>query len=254
MLLLIDVGNSNIVFALSKDEKIIQKKRISTKREITSDEIGMVLSFFFKNEAISSIIFSSVIPPLNPIIKDACIRYLEKEPILFHSGMKTGVEILYEEKERLGMDRVINVSAAYNKYKKGAIVIDFGTATTFDYVSKDGKYLGGAISPGIRISADCLFEKAYQLPRIAKFYKPVSAIAKRTIDSINTGIILGYACLVDGMIEKIKEEAKEEDLITIATGGLSYLMKDVCKKIDIVDEDLTLYGLITIYRLNRDDN
>jgi len=252
MLLCVDIGNTNIVFALSDGEKIISKRRISTRIEMTSDELEMILLFFFKNKKqISDVIFSSVVPPLNPILKEAIFRYTGKFPTLVSPEMNLGIDILYEEIEKLGLDRIVNVVGAYYKYKKGAIIIDFGTATTFDYISSDGKYLGGAISPGLKICADALYEKAYQLPKIQIFQVPKNVIAKKTETSISAGLILGYASLVDGMIEKIRQEADDKDAITIATGGLSHVMKEACKYIDIIDDDLTIYGLITIHRLNK---
>ncbi len=252
MLLCIDIGNTNTVFAISDGERIVSKKRISTRVEMTPDEFEMVLSFFFKNkDQISDVIFSSVVPPLDNILKEAVLKYIGKSPTKVSPEMKLGIEILYKEVEKLGLDRIVNVVGAYHRYKKGAIVVDFGTATTFDYVSSDAKYLGGAISPGLKICADALYEKAYQLPKIQLFYIPKNVIAKSTVDSISAGLILGYASLVDGMIDRIKEETGDKDAIAVATGGLSYLMKDACKYIDIIDDDLTIYGLITIHRLNK---
>lgn len=250
MILCIDVGNTNTVFALLEGDRLVSKKRISTRRDITSDELEIILGFFFE-KGVSDVIVSSVVPPLNPVIIRACLSYFGKEPIVVNHKMKFGISILYEEVERLGLDRIINVAGAFDKYKEGLIVVDFGTATTFDYVSPDGKYMGGAISPGIRTSADALFEKAYQLPRVENFYVPERVLAKRTLESINAGLILGYASLVDGMVARIKEETGNSRLLTVATGGLSFLMKDVCKSIDKVDDDLTIYGLAVAYRLNK---
>ncbi len=250
MILCIDIGNTNIVFALVKGDKVISKKRMDTRWDITAIEFEMFIGFFFKRD-ISDIIISSVVPPLNPMIKKACLSYFGKSPLIINHKMEFGISILYDEIERLGLDRIINAAGAFNKYKKGVIIIDFGTATTFDYVSPDGRYMGGAISPGIRISADALFKKAYQLPKIKDFWIPKRVLAKGTLESINAGVIFGYASLVDGMVNRIKQETGDRNLITVATGGLCFLMKDVCKSIDEVDEDLTIYGLALVYRLNK---
>jgi len=250
MILCIDIGNTNTVFALVEEDKIISKRRISTRVDMTADEVEMFIRFFFKKD-ISDIVISSVVPPLNSVIRDACLSFFEKEPLIINCRMEFGISILYDEIERLGLDRIINVAGAFDRYKKGVVVVDFGTATTFDYVSSDGKYMGGAISPGIRISADALFKRAYQLPKIEDFWIPKRVLARSTLESINTGIIFGYASLVDGMIDRIREETKDNNLITVATGGLCFLMKDVCKNIDKVDENLTIYGLTVAYRLNK---
>ena len=252
MILCIDIGNTNIVFALVEGDQILSKRRINTRTDITSDELEMILEFFFKkNKDISDIVVSSVVPPLNSIIREACLSCFRKEPIVINHKMEFGISILYEEVEKLGLDRIINAAGAFNKYKKGVVIIDFGTATTFDYVSSDGKYMGGAISPGIRISADALFKKAYQLPKIENFWIPKRVLAKGTLESINAGVIFGYASLVDGMVNRIKQETGDKNLITVATGGLCFLMKDICRNIDEVDEDLTIYGLAVAYRLNK---
>jgi len=252
MILCIDIGNTNVVFALVEGDQIISKRRIKTRTDITSDELEMILEFFFKkNKDISDIVVSSVVPPLNSIIREACLSCFEKEPIVINPKMEFGISILYEEVEKLGLDRIINAAGAFNKYKKGVIIIDFGTATTFDYVSSDGRYMGGAISPGIRISADALFKKAYQLPKIENFWIPKRVLAKGTLESINAGVIFGYSSLVDGMVNRIKQETEDKNLITVATGGLCFLMKDICRNIDEVDEDLTIYGLAVVYRLNK---
>ncbi len=255
MLLCIDVGNSNISIGLADKEQLINQWRMRTDPNITSDELWMFLSFIFnekcKNKNNIEIIISSVVPPLDEKIKDICIKYLKKDPFMVTPEVKLGISISYEDPKALGTDRIVNAAGAYARYKKGIIIVDLGTATTFDYVSSDGVYIGGAISPGIITSANALFKHAHKLPKIVKFYTPKSVLAKNTIDSINTGIIYGYACLVDGMIEKIKTEIGDTQIVTIATGGLAHLIKEVSKGIDIVDKTLTLYGLIEIYNLNR---
>jgi len=255
MLLCIDIGNTNTVIGLIDKERILKHWRLRTDQQITSDEMGMMLSFIIssnkiKVDMIDGVIISSVVPPLIDKIKSASRKYLNKDPIIVNSDMNMGISISYDNPKELGTDRIVNVVGAYAKYKRGAIVIDFGTATTFDYISPKGIYMGGIIVPGISISAEALFKNAYRLPKIDKFYVPKSVLAKNTVDSINTGIIYGYACLVDGIVKKIKDETEERDSITVATGGLAHLIKDVAKSIDIVDEVLTIYGLMVIYKFN----
>jgi len=251
MILCIDVGNSNTVMGVAEEESILNTWRIRTKKDITSDEFGMMLSFILKEQAPTDIIVSSVVPALNNNIRKACLKYYNKEPIIVTHDMDMGISLSYEELDNLGTDRIVNAAGAYAKYKKGVIIIDFGTATTFDYVSPEGVYMGGAISPGIRLSADALFEKTHKLPKMERFYLPKRVLAKNTLESINAGIIFGYASLVDGMVKKIKNETGDKEHIVIATGGLAHLIKDASKSIDTVDESLTLYGLITIYMLNK---
>ena len=251
MILCIDVGNSNTVIGLAEEGNVLDTWRARTERDMTSDEFGIILSFILKGRAVTDIIISSVVPVLNYNIRNACLRYCHKDPIIVTTDMNMGISISYEELDKLGTDRVVNAAGAYAKYKKGVIVIDFGTATTFDYVSPEGVYMGGAISPGIRISANALFEQAFRLPKIEKFYLPEKVLAKNTIESINAGIVFGYASLVDGMVKRIEYETGKKDLLVIATGGLAHLIKDVSESIDIVDEFLTLYGLAVIYKLNK---
>ncbi len=254
MILCVDVGNSNTVIGLAEGENILNTWRIRTEKNMTPDELGLLLSFMVKTQPIAGIIVSSVVPPLNSTICEACLRYFNLNPIIVTHDMDMGISLAYKELDNLGTDRIINAAGAYvryARYKKGIIIIDFGTATTFDYVSSDGVYMGGAISPGIRMSADALFEKTQKLPRIEEFYLPESVLAKGTLESINAGVIFGYAFLVDGMVKKIKAEAGNEEHIVVATGGLAHLMKDISNSIDIIDESLTLYGLIRVYQLNK---
>jgi len=251
MILCIDVGNSNTVIALAEGEDILDTWRIRTERDMTPDEFGIMSSLMLKGKRVTDIIISSVVPVLNHNIREACLRYHEKDPVIVTHDMNMGISISYEELDKLGTDRIVNAAGAYARYKKGVTIIDFGTATTFDYVSPEGVYMGGAISPGIRLSADALFEKAYKLPRIERFFLPERVLARNTIESINTGIVSGYAFLVDGMVQRIRSETGDKAQIVIATGGLAHLMKDVCRSIDIVDELLTLYGLTIIHRINK---
>ncbi len=253
MLLCIDIGNTNTVIAITEKEEILKKYRIVTK-ERTNDELELFFTFMLSKQGLSpsqitDVIISSVVPPASENFISFCKAFFKKDPILVNPEMKLGITIAYENPKELGTDRIVNAVAAYTKYKKASIIVDFGTAITFDYVSGDGRYLGGAISPGIITASSALFEKAYRLPKIERFWIPETVLAKNTLDSMNAGIIFGYASLVDGMVKRIKDETKEESLV-IATGGLAYLMKDVAKSIDIIDEMLTIYGLIKIYELN----
>ncbi len=254
MLFCIDIGNTNIVLGLSDGEKILHHWRIRTEREITSDELGVFVRNLFsssnvKTSEVTSIIISSVVPPLMNTLEDFSRRYFKVKPLVVGPGMHTGMEILYDNPKEVGADRIVNSVAAYEKYRTSLVVIDFGTATTFDCVSKEGAYLGGAISPGVLISCEALFQKASRLPRVEIFAKPKRVIAKDTISSMNVGIVYGYAGLVDGIVGRMKREMGQNPTV-IATGGLAPLICEEAESIDYVEEFLTLEGLILIYKRN----
>jgi len=255
MLFCIDIGNTNIVLGLSDGEKILHHWRIRTEREITSDELAIVVHNLFssidvKMDDVKNIIVSSVVPPLMNTIEVFSRRYFKVKPLVVGPDIRTGMKILYDNPKEVGADRIVNAVAAYEKYGTSLIVIDFGTATTFDCVSEDGAYLGGAISPGVLISCEALFQKASRLPRVEIFAKPKSVIAKDTISSMNVGIVYGYAGLVDGIVARIKKEMKQEPKV-IATGGLAPLICEEAESIDHVEEFLTLEGLIIIFKRNQ---
>ena len=254
MLLLIDIGNTNIVLGLSDGERIQHHWRLRTEREITSDELGILVRNLFSSsgkrlEEIRNIIISSVVPPLINTFVEFSRRYFKVKPLVVGPDIQTGMPILYDNPKEVGADRIVNSVAAYEKYRTSLIVIDFGTATTFDCVSKEGAYLGGAISPGVLISCEALFQKASRLPRVEIFAKPKRVIAKDTLSSMNVGIVYGYAGLVDGIVRRIKREMGE-DPIVVATGGLAPLICEEAETIDHVEEDLTLEGLVIISKRN----
>ena len=228
--------------------------RIRTERDMTGDEVGILINNLFmptqsEVKSISDIIISCVVPPLLSDFKDFCLLYLNREPMVVGPGIETGMPIKYDNPKEVGADRIVNAVAAYQKYKTGLIVVDFGTATTFDYISPEGAYEGGAIAPGIIISSEALFQKASKLPRVEIFAKPKTAVGKDTISSINSGLIYGYAGMVDGIVNRIKEEIRL-DLTVIATGGLAPLIKSEARSIDLLEEFLTLEGLKIIHKLN----
>jgi type III pantothenate kinase len=254
MLLCIDIGNTNIVLGIFQDDKMLNHWRIRTERDMTGDEVGILINNLFmpiqsEVKSISDIIISCVVPPLLSGFKDFCLLYLNREPMIVGPSIETGMPIKCNNPKEVGADRIVNAVAAYQKYKTGLIVVDFGTATTFDYISPEGAYEGGAIAPGIIISSEALFQKASKLPRVEIFAKPKTAVGKDTISSINSGLIYGYAGMVDGIVNRIKEEIRL-DLTVIATGGLAPLIKSEARSIEHLEEFLTLEGLKIIYKLN----
>jgi type III pantothenate kinase len=254
MLLCIDVGNTNIVLGIFQDDKLLNHWRIRTERDMTSDEIGALINNLFipaklEIKGISDTIISCVVPPLLSAFKEFCLLYFDHDPMIVGPGIETGMPISYDNPKEVGADRIVNAVAAYQKYRTGLIVVDFGTATTFDYISPEGIYEGGAIAPGIIISAEALFQKASKLPRVEIFAKPKKVVTKETVDSMNSGLIYGYAGLVDGMVNRIKKEVGS-DLTVIATGGLAPLIKSEATSIDYVEEFLTLEGLKILFNLN----
>ncbi len=254
VLLCLDVGNTNIVLGVFQGDRMLNHWRLRTERDMTSDELGILIHSLFapvnlEINTIKGTIISCVVPPLLSTLRDFCLLYFNHEPMIVGPGVKTGIPIHYDNPREVGADRIVNAVAAYEKYTTGLIVVDFGTATTFDYISPEGTYEGGAIAPGILISAEALFQKASKLPRVEIFAKPKTAIAKETISSINAGLIYGYAGMVDGIVNRIKKEIGS-DLTVIATGGLAPLIRSEATSIDYVEEFLTLEGLKTIYKLN----
>lgn len=255
MLFCMDVGNTNIVLGVAQDEKIVQHWRLRTERDVTADEIGILVTNLFRVSGlqlseIRHMIVSCVVPPLLNAIEEFARRYFSVRPLIVGPGLKTGMPILYDNPKEVGADRIVNAVAAYEKYRCPLVVVDFGTATTFDYVSRDGAYAGGAIAPGVVISCEALFQKASKLPRVEIFARPKTVIAKDTISSMNVGIVYGYAGLVDGIVNRMKEETGEE-LKVVATGGLAPIISDVSDTIDHVEDFLTLEGLVIINGRNR---
>ncbi len=257
MLLVIDVGNTNIVFGLFKGKELTFDWRIATDKDRTSDEYGLLFHQIFEHNnikisEIDDVIISSVVPPLMHTLPAASIKYLKKEPIVIGPGVKTGMNIKYDNPKEVGADRVVNAVAAYEKYGGPIIIVDFGTANTFCYVNEEGEYLGGVITPGIKISAEALFLRTAKLPKV-ELVKPEKVIGKNTINSIQSGLIYGYIGMVDYIIEKmIKEMNADKDKIkVVATGGFSRLIASESKYIKIIDSWLTLDGLRIIYERNK---
>jgi len=254
MLLCIDVGNTNIVLGVFQDDTMLNHWRIRTEKDMTGDELAILINNLFtpaqlEISSIRNVIISCVVPPLLSAFREFCFLYCNHEPMIVGPGLKTGISIRYDNPREVGADRIVNAVAAYQKYKTGLIVVDFGTATTFDYISPEGSYEGGAIAPGIIISAEALFQKASKLPRVDIFVKPKTVIGKETISSINAGLIYGYAAMVDGIVNRIKKE-RRSDLTVIGTGGLAPLIKSEARTIDYIEEFLTLEGLKIIFALN----
>ena len=254
LILVIDVGNTNIVFGVYKGEKLLHSFRISTRKKNTSSEYLVMVHQLFSlfnipERQISGTVISSVVPPLTEVLRETLRELTDTEPLVVGPGIKTGVPIVVDNPREVGTDRIVNTVAAYTKYGGPAIVVDLGTATTFDVISGKGEYLGGAISPGIGISMNALFNETAQLPRV-EIKEPLRVIGKNTVESMQSGIFYGYVSLIDGMIERIKRELKE-DAVTVATGGLAHLMATASQYIDKVDPDLTLEGLRILYAKNQ---
>ncbi len=248
MLLVIDVGNTNTVIGVYNGDILEQDWRIRTIRDTTADEFNILANSLFadknlKREKIRKTIISSVVPSAVPILNAFCERYLKLTPTWINpDSVKKLMPILYNNPNEVGPDRIVNAIAAYNKYKTAMIIIDFGTATTFDVISKKGEYLGGAIAPGVMISSEALFQKASRLPRVEIFKAPGRVIGKDTIESIKSGIIYGNAAMVDGMVERMAKEMETKPKI-LATGGLAPLIADASQTIEKIEQSLTLDGL-----------
>jgi type III pantothenate kinase len=247
MLLVIDVGNTNMVIGVYDDEHLVQNWRLRTERRTTEDEFNILARNLFSEGSINSInihktIISCVVPPMVTILDSFCRKYLGHIPHWVDARSAPKLPIRYKNPSEVGADRIVNAVAAFHKYQTSLIVIDFGTATTFDAISEKGEYLGGAISPGIMISSEALFIKASKLPRVEIFIPPKSVIGKDTSSSIKAGIIYGYAGLVDGMVKRMRVEMGTNPQI-IATGGLANLMCQVSETIEVVEPNLTLEGL-----------
>lgn len=257
MLLVIDVGNTNIVFGIYDDKTLLNNWRIASEKHRTSDEYGLLFEQIFRYHSlepndIDSIIISSVVPPLMHTLYNMCIKYFDIIPIVVGPGVKTGMDIKYDNPREVGADRIVNGVAGYEKYGGPLVIVDFGTAITIDAISKEGDYLGGVIAPGIGISSEALFLKTSKLPKV-EIIKPGRIIGKNTISSIQSGLVYGYVGLTDYLIENIIKEMKEEveSVNVIGTGGLARLIGSESKYISSINNLLTLEGLRIIYERNR---
>lgn len=259
MILLVDVGNTNIVLGVHKGDKYIASWRISTDAQKTSDEYGIQVMQLFANSKLDAkdvkgIIISSVVPNIMHSLENMIRKCFKLEPIIVGPGIKTGINIKYDNPKEVGADRIVNAVAAYEIYKRSLIVIDFGTATTFCSITAKGDYLGGCIVPGIKISSEALFERAAKLPRIELEY-PSNIICRSTISSMQAGILYGYIGQVEYIVKKFKEEMMAkgtEEPFVLATGGLAKLIAKETDSIDAVDPELTLEGLKILYYKNKE--
>lgn len=256
MLFCMDIGNTNIVIGVTNEDRILNHWRIRTETDVTPDELGIMMINLFQAaglrlEEVQNVIVSCVVPPLLNTVEEFSRRYFKVKPMIVGPGLKTGMPINYDNPKEVGADRIVNAVGAYEKYGTALVVVDFGTATTFDYITKEGVYAGGAIAPGVIISCEALFQKASKLPRVEIFARPKSVIARDTISSMNVGIIYGYAGLVDGIVNRVRKESGEKTLKVIATGGLAPLICDVSETIEHVEPFLTLEGLMIIFKRNR---
>lgn len=256
MLLVIDVGNTNIKLGVYDKNTLIHSWRLSVKVVRTADEIGILFAGLFGSKNINmkkfdGIIMSSVQPSLNYTIEHACEYYLGKTPLMVGVGIKTGLNIKYSNPQEVGADRIVNSVAAYKLYGGPCIVVDFGTATTFNLISPKGEFLGGCIAPGIITGLESLVNNTAKLPRV-EIVKPSSIIAKSTVASLQAGMIYGSTGMVKYIVQKLKEESGYNEVKVIATGGLSEVVLSVDREsiIDVVDRSLTLKGLKLIYDMN----
>ena len=259
MILLVDVGNTNIVLGVNSNGRYIASWRISTDAKKTSDEYGIQVTQLFAQHNLNpldveGIIISSVVPNIMHSLENMIKKCFKMNPIIVGPGIKTGINIKYDNPKEVGADRIVNAVAAYEIYKRSLIIIDFGTATTYCAVTKSGNYLGGNICPGIKIGSEALFERAAKLPRV-ELEKPNTLICKNTITSMQAGIIYGYIGQVEYIVNRMKKEMMdlgEAEPFVLATGGLANLIASETNVIDKVDSQLTLEGLRVLYHKNKE--
>lgn len=255
MLLVFDVGNTNIVLGLYDGDKMIYHWRAVTNELKTADEYAASLGMMFQLDGVTfdmvtDIIISSVVPPVNPTLEYLCRRYFHVEPMMVGPGMKTGLNILYDNPRELGADRIVNAVAGITLYGGPLIIIDLGTATTFCAIDEKKRYLGGAVTPGIGISMEALFQRASKLPRI-ELTPASSVICKNTVSAMQSGIYYGAIGQVDGIVRRMKKEMGYKEIKVIATGGLADLIASQSETIDVIDPLLTLKGLYILFKKNR---
>jgi type III pantothenate kinase len=253
MLLAVDIGNTNVVFGLYQGRTLEQTFRVSTVTTRTEDEYGVLLQQLLTlrkvpSDAIDAAIIASVVPPLTDVMAEAIRHAFAREPLVVGTGLKTGIPVLYENPRDVGADRIVNAVAAYDRVKAGVIVVDFGTATTFDCISPKGEYLGGVIVPGVQVSLDGLLARAAKLTRI-ELAAPPHAVGRNTTHALQSGVVFGYAAMVDGLVERLEQELGFPCQI-LATGGLSALIAKHTKRVQQIDVNLTLEGLCLLHERN----
>lgn len=255
MILVIDVGNTNITFGVYDGDKLVTTFRMTTKIPRTSDEYGILIRDMLLNNQVDASdiegsIIASVVPNVMHALENAMIRYLHSKPLIIGPGTKTGIRIDTENPREIGADRIVDLVAGYEKYGGPILVLDFGTATTYDLITEDGRFIAGITAPGIRISAKALWEDTAKLPEI-EIKKPGSILAGETISSMQAGLVYGQIGQTEYIIEQVKKESGIHNLKVVATGGLGRIISDETDAIEIYDPFLTLEGLRLIYQRNR---
>ncbi|MBP9996371.1 MAG: type III pantothenate kinase [Lachnospiraceae bacterium] len=255
MILVVDVGNTNITFGVYEDKTIVTTFRMTTKMPRTSDEFGTTIRAMLRNNAIeweslTGCIIASVVPNVMHALTGALVKYIKQTPIIVGVGVKTGIKIITEAPKEIGPDRIVDAVGAYGKYGGPALVIDFGTATTYDLITENGEFAAGITAPGIGISAKALWEDTAKLPEV-EIKKPKSILAQETISSMQAGLVYGQIGQTEYIISQVKKESGIDNLKVIATGGLGRIISDETDMIDVYDNTLTLEGLRLIYEKNR---
>lgn len=255
LLLTIDIGNTNTVLGVYRGSELLDHFRLESRRGVTADEMVVMVDLLLQHKGflardLGAAVIGSVVPQLTPVFAEVCQRALGHAPLVVGPGTRTGMPILIDNPKEVGADRIVNAIAAFERYRKACIVVDFGTATTFDVVNGKGQYLGGVITPGIGISADALFSRAAKLPRV-EIVRPASVIGKTTVQAIQAGLVFGYVGLVDGLCRRLRDTLAEEAPVC-ATGGLAPLIAQESDSIGEVLEFLTLDGLRMVWERSRD--
>lgn len=253
MILVMDIGNTNIVLGVYENDQLKHHWRMETDRMKTEDEYAMQVKSLFQHvglyfDDIEGIIMSSVVPPIMFSLEAMCTKYFKQKPLVVGPGVKTGLNIKYENPREVGADRIVNAVAGIHYYGSPLIIVDFGTATTYCYINEQGHYMGGAIAPGIGISTEALFSRASKLPRI-ELTKPENVVGKNTVSAMQSGIVYGYVGQVEGLVNRMKKSGSAQAKV-VATGGLAPLISEETDVIDQVDPFLTLKGLYLIYKRN----
>lgn len=255
MILVVDVGNTNITFGVYKGQNLLATFHITTKTPRTSDEYGVILLELLERKGVDvaeleGSIIASVVPDVMHSLTGGIMRYTNTKPLIVGPGVKTGIKVLTENPRSIGADRMVDAVAAYEKYGGPVLVIDFGTATTYDYVTEKGEFAAGITAPGIRISLEALWKSAAKLPNV-EIKKPKSILAQETITSMQAGLLYGQIGQTEYIVKKVKEETGIADLKVVATGGLGRTIADETESIDIYDSALTMEGLRIVYEKNR---